>query len=45
MVKLNYLQVLSHFLLQGDDLHAEVVVYDTHSMPKEFQQILPQFEN
>ena len=44
MVKLTVSTSALPFFLQGDDLHAEVVVYDPHSMPKEFQQVLPQLD-
>ena len=33
---------LSH--LQGDDLLAEAMAYDNHSLPKQLKQILPDFE-
>ena len=30
--------------LQGDDLHAEAMVYDIQSFPKQLQQVLPDIE-
>ena len=30
--------------LQGDDLHAEAMVYDIQSFPKQFQHVLPDIE-
>ena len=29
------------YLLQGDDLHAEAMTYDIHTLPKSFEQVLP----
>ena len=33
--------LIEYYLLQADDLNAEATAYDTHSMPKQFQQVLP----
>ena len=30
--------------LQGDDLHAEAMVYDIQSFPKQLQHVLPDIE-
>ena len=32
------------YLLQGDDLHAEAMPYDSHKLPQSFEQVLPIFE-
>ena len=39
------LQILKvMYLLQGDDLHAEAMPYDSHKLPQSFEQVLPIFE-
>jgi hypothetical protein len=35
---------LDTIFLQGDDLNAEAMAYDSHSLPKQFQQVLPVLE-